>query len=183
MDSTQLWTFIIGARGFIYPYPCVTTAKINHLLPFTSQLTSSIPKMDRVRSSSASGRLKKLNILNLSILWITNRVLILFSVSNQSWSIFISGRLVYVQSITLNIWRVRWSHIATSGSYIYFVTSFSFDVLAPKLTILNVCYMTFTFPFRGWNVCLPLIGRLFPLHPTLYTNVLLNYHPFFPPML
>ena len=119
----------------------------NSLLRFTSPPTSSTPKMDRVRFSGPSGRLtpyiKFIDFLDNQ--W----SFVFFSISNQSYFVYLIGRLVHVQSYTLSVWRVRRPTIATSVSYIYFVTSLRSNMSVPKATIHIVCYMTFTLPF--WN--------------------------------
>lgn len=118
------------------------------------------------------------HILGLPTFGITRRVWILFSVSILSCSVFLSDRLVHTQWRTLIIWETSWPNIATSIYYIYFVTSFSFNMSAPKLTILIVYCMKFALPFRVNNLCLRLTERLFSLQTTPCTNVLLNFHHF-----
>ena len=61
INAVQLRQFTVDACGPNNippnPSPVLTTSKTNLLLPFTSLSTSSTPKIDRIRSSSASGGL------------------------------------------------------------------------------------------------------------------------------
>ena len=135
--------------------------------------------MDRVRFSSASDRL----ITYFGPLdFLDNQRSFDSAFGPNPVMLCVSKRAgVHVPSRTLNIWRVRWQTIATYVRSIYFTTLFSCNMSAPRLTILIVCYRIYILLFLTSNLYIMLTGKLFPLHPIPYINVLLNSHPFFPP--
>ena len=103
MDATQSRQFIIdNRRSIISPSAGASTPKINCSLFFTSPPSSNTSKMDRVRSSIASGGLSKyLGHVDLSI---TNRVSILLPEIIRPCSALIDVHLAHALSKILYIW-------------------------------------------------------------------------------
>ena len=132
--------FLLTPRQYL-PHP-----KQNRLFPFTSPSPSSTPKMDRVRFSSASDRF----ITYFGPLdFLDNQRSFDFAFGPTPVMLCVSKKAgVRVPSRKLNIWRVRWQTIVTYISHTYFVTFLSYNMSAPRLTILiNYC-MIFSLLFR-----------------------------------
>ena len=176
--ANLLLTLVVLVISLLTPYQYLPHPKQNRLLPLTSPSPSSTPKMDRVWFSSASDRLityfGPLDFLDnqRSFDSAFGPTPVMLCVSKKAG--------VRVPSRKLNIWRVRWQTIATYFSSIYFTTLLSCNMSAPRLTILIVCCMIYILLFLTSNLYLMLTGKLFPLHPIPYINVI-EFSPFLPP--